>query len=115
MDSALGDPRVGDRGALRDDVQVRYWCVALGSSFLCALGEGLSSGDPGPPGNSPLALAVAFIFFPMMLTFLVERAALRRARPAVAALLAVPVGLASFAAGVFVAMTISVNAGILSP
>ena len=51
----------------------------------------------------------------MMLTFLVERAALRRARPAVAALLAVPVGLASFAAGVFVAMTISVNAGILSP
>lgn len=102
-------------GALRDDSHARYWGVALCASSLFALGYALSFEDPGPPGNSPGVLAIAFIFFPTTVTFVAQRTLLRRRSATVAAFLALPLGLATFAAGVFIAMTLSVNAGILSP
>ncbi len=101
--------------ALRDRPRWNYWLASLGSALVCSVAFGVAVRDPGPPGNSPIALAVAFVSFPTMLTFLVERAALRGRRDATAALVALPLGLATFAAAVFIAATVSVNAGILSP
>lgn len=65
--------------------------------------------------NSPLALILAFALFPIAVALTAAHWIFRRRRGTLAMVLSAPVGAALYAAGLFVALIIGVNAGWLTP
>ena len=73
--------------------------------------------EPGPPGNSPLALATFLVALPMLATLEIERfwLVLGKAHPFGRAILAVPLGILTYVFAFVVSLTIAVNVGALWP
>jgi hypothetical protein len=100
--------------------RLAYWfsCSLLTAAIAGAFYY-FARANPGPPFNAPSLLAAVFVVIPAVATFGIERVwfTLGQAvsRPWTTAALSLPLGFVTYAFGLFVAVLLGVNVGVLWP